>query len=118
MPLPDPNEVVAFAQEASRVLQGLDFSKKKAIISSVVERVVGTREKLQVYGFIPVTIGPYVNVCTDDSHRLNTPRHGTDDSNQKLIPFQFEVNITPSLVNHAQKGDSGLSNAESSVALN
>src|ERR1017187_4764569 len=63
-PLPDEKEVAAFAKEASEAIQGLDFKAKKGIVTCVIERVVGTRDKLQVYGFIPVTTKTNVNVFT------------------------------------------------------
>jgi hypothetical protein len=91
-----------FASEASKAIQDLDFTAKKAIITNVVERVVGTREKLQVYGFIPVTTEKNVNVFTNDRYRQDTPRHGFDENCQKLIPFHFEINIPLQTVRHLQ----------------
>jgi site-specific DNA recombinase len=96
-PLPDEREVEAFAKEASEVLPNLKFEAKKGIVMNVVEKVVGTSEKLQIYGFIPVT---NVNVCTNDRHRRDTPRHGSDENGPKLIPFRFDVNIPFQTVNH------------------
>jgi len=69
MPLPDPDEITSFAKTAAATLYGLNFVTKKAIIGNVVERVVGTREQLQIYGFIPVTPETNVNVCSNDRHR-------------------------------------------------
>lgn len=99
VPLPDEKEVAVLAKEATEVLNDLSFAAKKAIIMNVVEKVVGTREKLQIYGYIPVT---NVNVCTNDRHRWNTPRHGFDENDSKLIPFILEVNIPLLTVNHIQ----------------
>jgi site-specific DNA recombinase len=73
-PLPDEKEVAIFASEASRAVTGLDFKAKKAVIANVVERVVGTREKLQIYGFIPVTSETNVNVFSNDRYRRFTKR--------------------------------------------
>lgn len=92
-PLPDEKEVAAFAEEASGALNNLDFQAKKAVIANVVERVVGTREKLQIYGFIPVTSETNVNVFTNDRHRQDTPRHDSDGNNGKQIPFHIEIHI-------------------------
>jgi site-specific DNA recombinase len=94
-PLPDEKEVAAFAKEASEAIQGLDFKAKKGIVTSVIERVVGTRDKLQVYGFIPVTTKTNVNVFTSDRHRQCIPRHGFDEDSAKLIPFCLEVTLPP-----------------------
>ena len=60
---PELNQIEAFTQDASQVLSGnLSFISKKAIIRNVIDRVVGTREKLQVYGYIPVESN--INVFT------------------------------------------------------
>jgi site-specific DNA recombinase len=101
-PLPDAKEVVVFAREASKALQNLNFTAKKAIVSNVIERVVGTRDKLQVYGFIPVTTESNVNVLTNDRHRQGIPRHEFNENGSKLIPFRFEVDIPLLTVNHIQ----------------
>jgi site-specific DNA recombinase len=93
IPLPDANEVEAFAKTTSAILHDLNFVTKKGIVSNVVERVVGTRAKLQIYGFIPVTAETNVNVFTNDRHRLDTPRHISNEKCSKLIPFQIEVTL-------------------------
>ena len=92
-PLPDENQVAAFAEEASKALCNLNFTAKKAIISNVVERVVGTREQLQVYGFIPVTAESNVNVFPNDRHRQDTPRPDFDEADSKILPFCLDVTI-------------------------
>ena len=102
-PLPDEKEVAIFAREASRAIQGLDFKAKKVVIANVVERVVGTRGKLQIYGFIPVTSESHVEVFTNDRYRQCTPRHGFDENSQKKqIPFCLEVDIFRLTVSHIQ----------------
>ena len=101
-PLPDEQQVATFAKEASKALYGLNFTAKKAIISNVVERVVGTREKLQIYGFIPVTTETNVNVFTSDRYRQDTHRHGFDRANPSKIPFHIEINIPVLQVGHMQ----------------
>lgn len=93
-PLPDAKELAVFAKEASKALQNLNFTSKKAIITSVVDRVTGTRDKLQVYGFISVTTETNVNVFTNDRHRRDTPRHDSS-KNSRMIPFHFEVSMSP-----------------------
>jgi site-specific DNA recombinase len=98
-PLPDEREVEAFAKEASEVLPNLKFEAKKGIVMNVVEKVVGTSEKLQIYGFIPVT---NVNVCTDDRLRRDIPRHEFVENNKGNIPFYFEVVIPSKMVGNIQ----------------
>jgi site-specific DNA recombinase len=61
--LPKLDEVKAFAEKASQALKDLSFSAKKAIINNIIDKVVGTRENLQVYGCIPVTSN--INVFTE-----------------------------------------------------
>jgi site-specific DNA recombinase len=99
-PLPDESEIAMFAKESSEAIQDLNFTARKAIVGNVVERVVGTREKLQVYGFIPVTTKSNVNVFTSDRHRQNTPRYGFNEENQRQIPFQFEIDTSLLKVNY------------------
>ena len=60
---PELNQIEAFTQKTSKALSGnLSFDSKKAIIRNVIDRVVGTRENLQVYGYIPVESN--INVFT------------------------------------------------------
>jgi site-specific DNA recombinase len=99
-PLPDENEIAAFAREASEAIYGLDFKAQKTIVSNVIERVTGTRDKLQVYGFIPVTTETNVNVFTSYRHRQDTHRHDFDEHSNKLIPFHLEVNLPSNTVHN------------------
>jgi site-specific DNA recombinase len=60
---PELNQIEAFTQKTSKALSGnLSFDSKKAIIRNIIDRVVGTRENLQVYGYIPVESN--INVFT------------------------------------------------------
>lgn len=61
MALPNEEEIALFANEARRELGSLNFGEKRAIVVDVIEKIVGTQERLQVYGYIPVT---NVNVCS------------------------------------------------------
>ena len=98
--LPGADEITAFAKKASAVLHNLNFATKKAIVGNVVERVVGSRERLLIHGFIPVISETNVNVFTNDRHRQCIPRHDFDECSPKLIPFCVEVDILLSTVNH------------------
>jgi len=71
-PIPKQNEIKAFTDKAKKALKNLNFSTKKAIINNVIEKVVGTREELQVYGYIPVTSN--INVFTINRNRRSTKR--------------------------------------------
>ncbi len=50
---PKLNEIENLAK-ASEGLRNLKFEAKKAIVRDIIDRVVGTRENLQVYGYIPI----------------------------------------------------------------
>ncbi len=67
MTIPNVDEIKAFAKKASKELKNLNFSAKKAIVKNIIEKAVGSREKLQVYGYIPVTSN--INVFTEYRHR-------------------------------------------------
>jgi site-specific DNA recombinase len=61
--LPKLSEIEVFTQKVSKALSdNLNFSSKKDIIRAVIDKVVGTREKLQVYGYIPIESN--INVFT------------------------------------------------------
>ena len=51
---PTEYEVEEFAKEAIEKLKDLNFKSKRAIVMSVVEKVVSTQEKLQINGYIPI----------------------------------------------------------------
>lgn len=74
---PELNQIEAFTQKTSKALSGnLSFDSKKAIIRNVIDRVVGTRENLQVYGYIPVESN--INVFTINRNRRFTKRREID----------------------------------------
>ena len=52
--IPQLNEIEAFTQKAQQMLRDLKFQPKQAIVRNVVDRVIGSRTELQVYGFIPI----------------------------------------------------------------
>jgi len=63
--LPDKNAIERFAEKAKSKLENLNFEVKKGIVMNVVEKIIGTKENLQVYGYIPVTSN-YVEPLTSD----------------------------------------------------
>jgi hypothetical protein len=63
--LPKTAEIKVFAEKAALKLQNLSFESKKAIVRSVIKKVVGTRTHLEVFGYIPVNI----NVFTINRNR-------------------------------------------------
>ena len=91
--LPKIDEIKIFTQKAVKVLYDLKFEAKKAIVRSIIDKVVGTRDELQVYGYIPVNI----NVFTKDRHSMNTTRHTIWPESDKLVPFYFKIKLPPPL---------------------
>ena len=51
---PSKQEMERFASKAKEALQGLNFTAKRAIILNTIEKIVGTRQDLQVSGLIPI----------------------------------------------------------------
>ncbi|MBP9711539.1 MAG: recombinase family protein [Candidatus Pacebacteria bacterium] len=60
--VPKLGDIEAFAQNAPEELKNLSFDEKKEIVRGIIDKAVGTREKLQVYGFVPIISN--INVCT------------------------------------------------------
>ena len=54
-----------FAEKAKKTPQDLNFTAKRAIILAAVEKIVGTKQPLQVTGHIPLN----QNVSFQTSHR-------------------------------------------------
>lgn len=52
--MPNKQEMEKFANKSKEVLQNLDFTTKRSIILNTIEKIVGTRQDLQISGFIPI----------------------------------------------------------------
>lgn len=59
--LPRLDEIEVFAKKVSQVIKDLKSEAKKAIVRSIIDKVVGKRDQLQVYGYIPVDINVFTN---------------------------------------------------------
>jgi site-specific DNA recombinase len=90
--LPEPYEIDAFAEHAGEKLGHLNFDGKRAIVMRVVNKVVGTQEKLNVIGYLP--IGDHVKHQTNDRHGVNATRHILEHG-EKGIPFTFTIILPP-----------------------
>jgi len=66
--MPNKKEIELFSKESVKVLSNLSYELKKDIILNTVEKIVGTKEKLQVYGYIPVNTNNYVKYKTSNRH--------------------------------------------------
>jgi site-specific DNA recombinase len=54
--IPTEKEIKVFARAAIETLKDLSFEKKQVIIRSIIEKIIGTQQQLQVYGKIPLTL--------------------------------------------------------------
>lgn len=99
----DMEKVEEIAVEASRNLPSLSFAAKRGIILKVIEKVVATRDGLQVYGFIPIN---NVDFFTNDRNGLDTitykcrsnASNAVGDLNllhdgHASVPFEFSINL-------------------------
>ena len=59
--LPSTSEIAVFAKEATQKLQNLSFAVKQAIIKRSIDKIIASRESLQVYGLISLS-EIYVNL--------------------------------------------------------
>jgi len=64
----------------------LSFVAKKAIVRTVIEKVVGNKEKLVISGYIPLK---NIYVKTSDRYGRELPRYARDS----LIPFTIEIGL-------------------------
>ncbi|OHB25854.1 MAG: hypothetical protein A2542_03440 [Parcubacteria group bacterium RIFOXYD2_FULL_52_8] len=71
--LPTEDELRTFARETAKALPSLNFQLKRAIVLNVIDKVVGTQERLQVYGYIPLTEN-HVAFCSRYRHRRSPKR--------------------------------------------
>jgi site-specific DNA recombinase len=64
--LPNQDEVRSFAEKVKDKIENLSFEVKKGIIMNIVDKIVGSKECLQVCGNIPITINNYVDPFTSN----------------------------------------------------
>ena len=53
--MPDTDEIKSFTEESAQVLPELSFELKRNIIINVIEKIIGTQQKLEVNGYMPIT---------------------------------------------------------------
>ncbi len=71
-PAPTKAEIRAFTTKAKAALNDLKFEQKRAIVLNTVEKIVGTQQQLQVFGYIPVTNNGWYK--TKDRHCRSAER--------------------------------------------
>lgn len=70
--LPTKEDIVSFAKKATLTLKNLSFTSKQEIVRNIIEKIVGNREELTVYGNIPVN--NYVEYKSSHRHRRSPKR--------------------------------------------
>jgi len=75
--LPSKENIEAFANKAIEALKSLSFQAKRAIMNNVIDKIVGTREQLQVNGYLPITEN-HVEYFTIHRHRRAPERRQID----------------------------------------
>jgi site-specific DNA recombinase len=80
---------------AALALKNLDFDAKRAIVMNVVDKVVATRERCEVYGIIPVT--DCIGLCTKDRNAANATRYDSSNRFMKAIRFELAFPLPPPL---------------------
>lgn len=65
--MPSGAEMAVFAKQAKKTLHDLKFPAQREIVLNIVEKVISTRDHLQVIGNIP--INQYVGFKTNNRHR-------------------------------------------------
>lgn len=78
--MPSENEIRDFAKEAAETLSNLNFETKRAIMMSILDKVVGTQQQLEVYGYLPIV--PH-HVAFETIHR-----HRRATQCRKIYPLQ------------------------------
>ncbi|MGA8290949.1 MAG: recombinase family protein, partial [Rhodoplanes sp.] len=88
---PTADDIERFANQAGQKLHDLNFEQKRAIVVNTVEKVVGTQQQLQVFGYI--SIPDHVEFNTINRHGQCATRHFSP----RRIPFDFMIEMPPPL---------------------
>ena len=88
---PSVEDIERFVRKAREGLSGLSFEQKRGIVMNTVDRVIGSQQGLQVFGYI--SIPDHVELRTSDRHgTCATPHFLT-----RKIPFEFAIPMPPPL---------------------
>lgn len=52
--MPTDDEIAMFANQATKYLADLSFEAKREIVLNVIDRIIATPDKLEVYGYLPI----------------------------------------------------------------
>jgi site-specific DNA recombinase len=92
---PEPEEIEAFAAKAALALQNLSFEQKRRIVMNVIDKVVASREVVEVFGYIPIT--DHVELCSSNRDVANATRYDFGRRFIKSIPFNLTIPLPPPL---------------------
>ena len=92
--VPAMSEIESFAVQAMEALQNLNFTVKRKIVLSVVDKVVATQGDLQVYGHI--SINSNVGFIPNHRHGQSTIQL-IESVGSQSIPFEFKIQLPPPL---------------------
>jgi len=93
--IPDKNEIEVFTKKVVKALQNLNYSTKREIVLNTVEKIIGTQQSLQVFGYIPVN--NHVSFKTNHRYGLNAMRYGRAEDGSNFIPFTLTIKLPPPL---------------------
>ena len=88
---PTADDIERFATQARQTLNGLNFEEKRAIVMNTVDRVIGTQQELQVFGYI--SIPDHVEFQTSDRHGSCATPHFLAHK----MPFDLTITMPPPL---------------------
>ena len=75
---------------AAEALHDLNFDEKRAIVSRLINKVVGTQKELSVTGCLPIPT--HVEYQLNDRDGVNATRHPAND-NFPMLPFEFTIEL-------------------------
>lgn len=82
--MPNQRTIEEFANKSVQALKNLSFASKRAIVLTVIDKVIVSPELIQVYGRIPIVEN--VGLCLNDRDSQDTIRHSNT-----VIPFHFSI---------------------------
>ena len=87
--------VLLFIEKTEVALRNLNFEQKRAIVINVIDKVVASREIVEVYGYIPIT--DHVELCSTYRDGVNAIRYHFGRRFIKSIPFDLVIPLPPPL---------------------
>lgn len=100
LPVPRSDEFHQFAFNAANRLHNLSFEERRAIVSRVISKVVGTQTELVVSGCLQIF--EHVEYKPDDRYGAHATRHPAN-ANLSMLPFQFTIELPVSKLSKRQR---------------